>query len=156
VDSGAAPGKDTRWHDVAVLKPLTTTKEEVAATHKRKRHLLFIPIPHTVEARGKKNTPTNTASLGDGREIAPPTQPAGPAGAPSAPAAGATGPPAGQTATTTAEPTVAGTPAPVEVAISSAHGTPAELPVGKGKKTASKAAPDKASTGPVALPPIKQ
>ena len=31
VDSGAAPGKDTRWQDVAQLKPQTTTKEEVAA-----------------------------------------------------------------------------------------------------------------------------
>ena len=31
VDSGAAPGKDTRWKDVAQLKPQTTTKEEVAA-----------------------------------------------------------------------------------------------------------------------------
>ena len=31
IDSGAAPGKDTRWQDVAQLKPQTTTKEEVAA-----------------------------------------------------------------------------------------------------------------------------
>ena len=43
VDSGAAPGKDTRWQDVATLKPETTTKEEVAA--KRKRKLLkIIPL----------------------------------------------------------------------------------------------------------------
>jgi hypothetical protein len=28
-DSGQAPGKDTRWHDVAQLKPQTITKEEV-------------------------------------------------------------------------------------------------------------------------------
>ena len=32
VDSGAAPGKDTRWKDVAQLKPQTTTKEEVRRT----------------------------------------------------------------------------------------------------------------------------
>ena len=28
-DTGAAPGKDTRWQEVAQLKPATTTKEEV-------------------------------------------------------------------------------------------------------------------------------
>jgi len=43
VDSGAAPGKDTRWADAVELKPQTTTKEEVAA--KRKRKLLkIIPL----------------------------------------------------------------------------------------------------------------
>lgn len=43
VDSGAAPGKDTRWRDVQALRPETTTKEEVAA--KRKRKLLkVIPL----------------------------------------------------------------------------------------------------------------
>jgi parvulin-like peptidyl-prolyl isomerase len=47
VDSGAAPGKDTRWHDVATLKPQTTTKEEVAARSKRRKKLLFVPIPGT-------------------------------------------------------------------------------------------------------------
>jgi peptidyl-prolyl cis-trans isomerase SurA len=41
-DSGAAPGKDTRWKEVAELKPQTTTKEEVAARH-RKRFLGVIP-----------------------------------------------------------------------------------------------------------------
>ena len=35
MDSGAAPGKDTRWQDVAQLKPQTTTKEEVAARTKQ-------------------------------------------------------------------------------------------------------------------------
>jgi parvulin-like peptidyl-prolyl isomerase len=40
VDSGAAPGKDTRWKDVAALKPQTTTKEEVAA--RRKKHILWV------------------------------------------------------------------------------------------------------------------
>ena len=36
VDSGAAPGKDTRWQDVAELKPQTTTKDEVAARQSKK------------------------------------------------------------------------------------------------------------------------
>jgi peptidyl-prolyl cis-trans isomerase SurA len=43
VDSGAAPGKDTRWKDVAQLKPQTITKEEVAAG--RKKHILWV-LPH--------------------------------------------------------------------------------------------------------------
>jgi len=47
VDSGAAPGKDTSWKDVAQLKPQTVTKEEVAAHRRRKRLLFAIPIPGT-------------------------------------------------------------------------------------------------------------
>jgi peptidyl-prolyl cis-trans isomerase SurA len=43
VDSGAVPGKDTRWKDVTALKPQTITKEEVAA--RRRKHILFV-IPH--------------------------------------------------------------------------------------------------------------
>jgi parvulin-like peptidyl-prolyl isomerase len=58
VDSGAAPGKDTRWHDVAQLKPQTTTKEEVAARVHRHKKLLFIPIPGTtVKAPAKETSP---------------------------------------------------------------------------------------------------
>ena len=45
VDSGAAPGKDTTWKDPATLKPETTTKEEVAAHSKKKKHLLGVPVP---------------------------------------------------------------------------------------------------------------
>jgi hypothetical protein len=48
VDSGAAPGKDTRWQDVAQLKPQTSTKEEVLSRAKPHKKLLFIPIPGTV------------------------------------------------------------------------------------------------------------
>ena len=47
VDSGAAPAKDTRWKDVAQLKPQTTTKEEVAA--RVKRHLLWVIPAGTVK-----------------------------------------------------------------------------------------------------------
>jgi parvulin-like peptidyl-prolyl isomerase len=47
-DSGAAPGKDTRWQDVAQLKPQTTTKEEVASRIKNRRKLFgLLPIPGT-------------------------------------------------------------------------------------------------------------
>jgi parvulin-like peptidyl-prolyl isomerase len=48
LDSGAAPGKDTRWQDVAQLKPQTTTKEEVTSRAKPMKKILFIPIPGTV------------------------------------------------------------------------------------------------------------
>ncbi len=49
VDTGAAPGKDTSWHDVTALKPQTTTKEEVAAHLKQGPIKLmgFVPIPGT-------------------------------------------------------------------------------------------------------------
>jgi peptidyl-prolyl cis-trans isomerase SurA len=60
VDSGAAPGKDTRWHDVAQLKPRQVTKEEVAASVKRRKKLLFIPIPGTsrkMEPRAEEPPP---------------------------------------------------------------------------------------------------
>jgi parvulin-like peptidyl-prolyl isomerase len=47
VDTGAAPGKDTKWTDPAQLKPETVTKEEVAAQTRRRRLLWMIPIPGT-------------------------------------------------------------------------------------------------------------
>jgi parvulin-like peptidyl-prolyl isomerase len=48
VDSGAAPGKDTRWQDVAQLKPQTTTKEEVASRIRIHKKLFgLVPIPGT-------------------------------------------------------------------------------------------------------------
>ncbi len=68
-DTGAAPGKDTRWKDVAELKPQTTTKEEVAAHDRPHKKLLGIPIPGT----RKKPVVTNQAT------------PAAPAAAPSTP-----------------------------------------------------------------------
>ena len=45
VDSGAAPGKDTAWKDVAQLRPETTTKEAVAARQKKK-FMKVIPYGH--------------------------------------------------------------------------------------------------------------
>ena len=58
VDSGAAPAKDTRWKDVAQLKPQTTTKEEVAA--RRKRHLLWV-IPAGTVKQDKPKVPASLA-----------------------------------------------------------------------------------------------
>jgi len=165
VDTGAAPGKDTRWHDVAVLKPQTTTKEEVAAEHKRHKHLLFVPIPGTVSARGAKNTPIDTASLGE-RPIAPETQPATATataeGAPSA--SGSAGTPAPASAGGNASPALAaaegGKAAPSESAASSATPQPVlDLPEPKGKAKKVKAAsdkPEKPPTGSGAAAPIKQ
>jgi parvulin-like peptidyl-prolyl isomerase len=67
VDSGAAPGQDTRWHEIAQLKPQTTTKEEVAAQHKKRKHLLFIPVPGTVDTRAKK-TDVDTSQVGERKD----------------------------------------------------------------------------------------
>lgn len=61
IDSGAAAGKDTRWHDVAQLKPQTTTKEEVAARVHRHKKLLFIPIPGTTKKAPAKDVLPDTA-----------------------------------------------------------------------------------------------
>lgn len=47
VDSGAAPGQDTKWQDPAVLKPETVTKAEVEEKTRRKRLLWVVPIPGT-------------------------------------------------------------------------------------------------------------
>jgi peptidyl-prolyl cis-trans isomerase SurA len=61
VDSGAAPGKDTSWRDVAQLKPQTVTKEEVAAHRRRKRLLFAIPIPGTGDKKQPLNVPAQAA-----------------------------------------------------------------------------------------------
>jgi peptidyl-prolyl cis-trans isomerase SurA len=47
VDTGAAPGKDTKWQDPAVLKPETVTKAEVEEKTRHKRLLWLVPIPGT-------------------------------------------------------------------------------------------------------------
>jgi peptidyl-prolyl cis-trans isomerase SurA len=88
VDSGAAPGKDTHWHDVAQLKPQTVTKEEVAAHHRPSKKLAFIPIPGTHKAfkpeTAQPETPASSAS-GDsaggagGTAVSPTTEPGSPA-----------------------------------------------------------------------------
>jgi peptidyl-prolyl cis-trans isomerase SurA len=67
IDTGAAPGQDTRWHEIAQLKPQTTTKEEVAAQHKKRKHLFFIPIPGTVDTNAKR-ADVDTSQLGDRKD----------------------------------------------------------------------------------------
>jgi peptidyl-prolyl cis-trans isomerase SurA len=47
VDTGAAPGQDTRWQEVAQLKPETVTKSEVEQKTRHKRLFGLIPIPGT-------------------------------------------------------------------------------------------------------------
>ena len=55
-DSGAAPGKDTKWMDPAQLKPETVTKEEVALRVRRRRLLWLAPLP------GTKTNDTSTSA----------------------------------------------------------------------------------------------
>lgn len=65
VDSGAAPGKDTRWLDAVELKPQTTTKEEVEEHHKSHKKLLWvIPVATGKEepAAGTKSDPPAPSS----------------------------------------------------------------------------------------------
>src|SRR5579863_48491 len=76
-DTGAAPGKDTRWKDVAQLKPQTTTKEEVASRIKHHKKVLFIPIPGT-----SKSTPAATPATTGSAPSAPVTPPADPPASP--------------------------------------------------------------------------
>lgn len=47
VDTGAAPGQDTKWQEIATLKPETVTKAEVEQKTRHKRLLWVIPIPGT-------------------------------------------------------------------------------------------------------------
>lgn len=47
VDTGAAPGQNTKWQDPAKLKPETVTKAEVQQKTQHKRLFGVIPIPGT-------------------------------------------------------------------------------------------------------------
>jgi hypothetical protein len=92
VDTGAAPGKDTHWHDIAQLKPQTTTKEQVAAAHRRHKHFLFVPIPGTTSTAGTKPN-IDTSRLGERKaakaaaeDVATPDTPATPDAPAAAPA----------------------------------------------------------------------
>ena len=64
-DTGAAPGKSTKWTDPAQLKPETITKKELEAKGRRRRLLWTVPIPGT-NTRGKVTEETaSTATLGE-------------------------------------------------------------------------------------------
>jgi peptidyl-prolyl cis-trans isomerase SurA len=91
IDTGAVPGKDTRWHEVVGLKPETTTKEEVAAHRKRKKFLGV--IAHGSVAPGTKET-----SGGTGKGFTPTPDPNKAA---AAPAEEAVAPPPAEVATAT-------------------------------------------------------
>jgi peptidyl-prolyl cis-trans isomerase SurA len=70
IDTQAAPGKDTRWHEVAPIKAQTVTKEEVLATRKRKKFLGIFP-------HGKVPAkPVDTQSLGEPKDTSQTTPPA--------------------------------------------------------------------------------
>ena len=74
VDTGAAPGKNTAWHEVAEIKPQTTTKEETAA-RRTKKFLGIIPhgrVGPAKAAAGAKSQPAAPAQ-------APPPTPNPPA-----------------------------------------------------------------------------
>lgn len=47
VDTGAAPGQNTSWQELAQLKPETVTKAEVEQKTRHKRFLWVVPIPGT-------------------------------------------------------------------------------------------------------------
>jgi parvulin-like peptidyl-prolyl isomerase len=71
VDNGAVPGKDTRWKDLAQLKPQTITKEEVAA--RRKKHILWVIPNGYAKTTGSKAAPAAAAA-----PATPGATPAGP------------------------------------------------------------------------------
>jgi hypothetical protein len=69
IDSGAAPGKDTRWQDVAQLKPQTTTKEEVASRIRNRKKLFgLVPIPGTT----RPAAPVTEAAMAKSKPERPP------------------------------------------------------------------------------------
>jgi parvulin-like peptidyl-prolyl isomerase len=60
-DSGAAPGKDTKWTDPAQLRPETVSKEELA-NQKRKKRFLGIPVPGTSTSIAEEESAKGTSS----------------------------------------------------------------------------------------------
>ncbi|HUA57684.1 MAG TPA: peptidylprolyl isomerase [Verrucomicrobiae bacterium] len=57
IDTQAAPGKDTRWHEVATIKAQTVTKEEVASQRRRKRFLGVFPYGRPQAPKPVDTTP---------------------------------------------------------------------------------------------------
>ena len=71
VDTGAAPGKDTRWTDPAQLKPETVSKEELA-NQKRRKRLLGVPIPFTATSVAKREAAAEKGTSAS--KVRPPKQ----------------------------------------------------------------------------------
>lgn len=63
VDTGAAPGKNTKWTDPAQLKPETITKKELESKGRRKRLLWAVPIPGTSTAKKGGDEPADVKTV---------------------------------------------------------------------------------------------
>jgi peptidyl-prolyl cis-trans isomerase SurA len=74
IDTAAAPGKDTRWHEVAPIKAQTVTKEEVMSHRKRRKFLGIIP-----HGKAAPVSTVDTSTLGEHKDTPPPTTPDKPA-----------------------------------------------------------------------------
>lgn len=62
-DSGAVDGMNTAWSDPSRLAPLTTTREEVIRTRRRKRLLWLIPLPRqSVDAQDDVPAPAEASN----------------------------------------------------------------------------------------------
>ncbi len=63
IDTGAAPGKDTSWHEVAQIKAQTVTKQEVMASRRRKKLMFILPVGGRTPIR-----PINTPAPAEHKE----------------------------------------------------------------------------------------
>lgn len=67
-DAGAIEGMNTAWSDPSRLAPMTTTREEVIRTRRRKRVLWMIPLPR--QKVDEADSGEEAASDADGAEAA--------------------------------------------------------------------------------------
>jgi len=81
IDTSAAPGKDTSWHEVAQIKAQTVTKQQVMASRRTKKLLFVLPVAH----RGliqPVNAPAPaqhaTTSAAPAKDLPAPETPSGP------------------------------------------------------------------------------
>ncbi len=68
-DSGAIEGMNTAWSDPSRLAPVTTTREEVIRTRRRKRVLWMIPLPRQ-KVDGLDEEPDPVPSPADAGQVA--------------------------------------------------------------------------------------
>jgi len=78
IDTSAAPGKDTSWHEVAQIKAQTVTKQEVMASRRTKKLLFILPVARRGLARPLKTPAVATGSNAPAKDTpaaaAPPIQ----------------------------------------------------------------------------------